>query len=126
VAGRLLLACRLVRGDIQRRRVQSVLLLAMIATATTTLTLALALHGVTDSPFARTRAATKGPDVAGLGVPIGLVMYIAVDGNEAVTHLPILWPLAAIPTTLIAVAGLTAIPARIGAHRPIAEVLRSE
>lgn len=69
VAGRLLFVCRLVRGDIKRRRVQSVLLLAMIATTTTTLTLALALHWVTDSPFARTRAATKGPDVAGLFEP---------------------------------------------------------
>jgi putative ABC transport system permease protein len=69
VAGRLLLICRLVRGDIKRRRIQSVLLVAMIATTTTTLTLALVLNGVTDSPFARTRAATKGPDVAGLFQP---------------------------------------------------------
>jgi putative ABC transport system permease protein len=49
--------------------VQSALLLAMITATTATLTLAFALHGVTDSPFARTRAATHGPDVAALFEP---------------------------------------------------------
>ncbi len=61
--GRLLLVSRLVIGDIKRRRVQSALLLLMILTTTTTLTIGLALHKVTDSPFARTRAATRGPDI---------------------------------------------------------------
>jgi putative ABC transport system permease protein len=61
--GRPLLIWRLVIADIKRRRVQSALLLLMIVTTTTTLTLGLALHKVTDSPFARTRAATRGPDV---------------------------------------------------------------
>lgn len=64
--GWLLLGWRLVRGDIKRRRVQSLMLVVMIAATTATLTLSLALQGVTDSPFAHTRAATKGPDVAGL------------------------------------------------------------
>ena len=61
--GRLLLIWRLVIGDIDRRRLQSALLLLMIVTTTTTLTLGLALRKVTDSPFARTRAATRGPDI---------------------------------------------------------------
>ncbi|MGA8719249.1 MAG: FtsX-like permease family protein [Solirubrobacteraceae bacterium] len=61
--GRVLLTWRLAIRDIQRRRVQSALLLAMIVTTTTTLTIGLALHRVTDSPFARTRAATRGPDI---------------------------------------------------------------
>ncbi len=61
--GRLLLVWRLVIGDIKRRRLQSVLLLLMIVTTTTTLTIGLALHKVTDRPFARTRAATRGPDI---------------------------------------------------------------
>jgi putative ABC transport system permease protein len=61
--GRLLLTWRLAIRDIQRRRVQSVLLLLMIVTTTTTLTIGLALHKVTDSPFARTRAVTRGPDI---------------------------------------------------------------
>jgi len=39
---------------------------------------------------------------------------------------PILWLLAVIPGTLVAVAVVAAIPARIGAHRAVAEVLRSE
>jgi putative ABC transport system permease protein len=67
--GRLLLLARLVRGDIRRRRVQSLLLLLMIAATTSTLTIALALSGVTNSPFARLRAATKGPDVSALFEP---------------------------------------------------------
>jgi putative ABC transport system permease protein len=61
--GRLLLISRLVIGDIKRRRVQSALLLVMIVTTTTTLTLGLALHRVSKDPFARTRVATRGPDV---------------------------------------------------------------
>jgi putative ABC transport system permease protein len=60
--GRLLLISRLALGDIKRRRVQSALVVVMIATTTATLTLGLALHRVTESPFARTRAATRGPD----------------------------------------------------------------
>jgi putative ABC transport system permease protein len=61
--GRLVLIWRLVIADIKRRPVQAALLLVMIGTTTTTLTLGLALRKVTDSPFSRTRAATRGPDV---------------------------------------------------------------
>jgi putative ABC transport system permease protein len=61
--GRALLIRRLVIGDIKRRPVQAALLLVMIVTTTTTLTLGLALRNLTDSPFARARAATRGPDV---------------------------------------------------------------
>jgi putative ABC transport system permease protein len=61
--GRALLIWRLVAGDIKRRPVQAALLMVMIVTTTTTLTLGLALRKVTDSPFARARAATRGPDV---------------------------------------------------------------
>ena len=67
--GRLLLVSRLVIGDIKRRRVQSALLLLMIVTTTTTLTIGIALHGVTDSPFARTRFATRGPDIVAQVIP---------------------------------------------------------
>ena len=34
--------------------------------------------------------------------------------------------LAVVPATALVVASLTAIPARIGARRPVAEILRSE
>ena len=67
--GRLLLVSRLVVGDIKRRRTQSALLLLMIVTTTTTLTIGLTLHKLTDSPFARTRAATRGPDIVAEVVP---------------------------------------------------------
>jgi putative ABC transport system permease protein len=74
--GRLLLISRLALGDIKRRRVQSALVLVMIATTTATLTLGLGLHRVTESPFARTRAATRGPDAV---IEIGA----AQDGGSA-------------------------------------------
>jgi len=67
--GRQLLIWRLVLGDIKRRPVQAALLLLMIATTTTTLTVGLSLRRVTDSPFARTRAATHGPDLVAEIVP---------------------------------------------------------
>jgi ABC-type lipoprotein release transport system permease subunit len=79
--GRVLLIWRLALGDIKRRRVQSALLLVMIVTTTTTLTLGLALHKVTDSPFARTRAATRGPDiVAQIAPPAGATGNAAGPG----------------------------------------------
>ena len=67
--GRMLLISRLVIGDIRRRWVQSLLLVVMVLTTTTTLALALSLHHASQSPFARTRAATKGPDFVGRTVP---------------------------------------------------------
>ena len=67
--GRMLLIWRLVLGDIKHRPVQSLLLVAMIAATTATLTLSLALQGTNDGPFARTRVATRGPDVAALFQP---------------------------------------------------------
>src|SRR6187551_2958217 len=66
--GRLLLAVRLAARDLRRRPVEAGLLLLAIMGATTTLGLALVVHGLTDAPYERTRAATAGPDVvAGSG-----------------------------------------------------------
>jgi putative ABC transport system permease protein len=61
-----------------------------------------------------------------IGIPAGLLLYELAGGHlsEAKPPLPML--LAIIPGTLIAVAALTAIPARIGAHRPVADVLRAD
>jgi hypothetical protein len=43
------------------------------------------------------------------------------------TTMPPLWQLlAVVPGTILVVAGLTAIPARISARRPVAEILQSE
>jgi putative ABC transport system permease protein len=61
-----------------------------------------------------------------IGIPVGLVLYLAAGGNPTQSSPPILMMLAVIPATLLAIAILTAIPARIGANRPVAEVLRSE
>ena len=57
--GRLLLVCRLGVKDLRHRPAQAILLLLAIAAGAATLTLGLALHGTTDNPYARTRAATE-------------------------------------------------------------------
>jgi putative ABC transport system permease protein len=68
--GRVLLVYRLAARDLRRHAGQAVLLLLVIAATTTTLTLGLALHGVTDSPWNRTFAATSGPDVVAQDSPL--------------------------------------------------------
>jgi putative ABC transport system permease protein len=61
-----------------------------------------------------------------LGIPVGLGIYQAAGGHLQEASPPLLWLLAVIPGTLIVVALLTALPARIGASRSPAEVLRSD
>ncbi len=61
--GTLLLVGRLAVKDIRYRPAQAILLLLAITASAATLTLGLALHGTTNDPYARTRAATNGPDV---------------------------------------------------------------
>ena len=65
VKGRALLISRLVRRDIRLHLAQALLFVIAIAVASATLTMALSLNGVTNHPYAATRAATKGPDVVG-------------------------------------------------------------
>ena len=67
--GRLLLIRRLVVGDVRRRPLESALLLVVVVITATTLALGLALRQVAQSPFARTKAATRGPDIAVKGQP---------------------------------------------------------
>ena len=67
--GRLLLVYRLVVGDIRRRPLESALLLVVVVITAATLALGLALRQVAQSPFARTKAATRGPDVVVHGQP---------------------------------------------------------
>src|SRR6266516_2748687 len=69
--GKVLLVCRLAVKDIRRRPVQAVLLLLAIAAGATTLTLGLALRGTTNNPYARTQAATNGPDAVATVFPDG-------------------------------------------------------
>ena len=61
-----------------------------------------------------------------IGIPAGLALYDLAGGHVDKASPPVLWLLAVIPGTLLVVAALTAIPARIAARRPVAEVLRSE
>jgi ABC-type antimicrobial peptide transport system permease subunit len=66
------------------------------------------------------------PALAGavLGIPGGIGLF-AVVGDS--TRIPSLWQLlAVVPATALVVAGLTAVPARTSARRPVAEMLRSE
>jgi putative ABC transport system permease protein len=67
------------------------------------------------------------PALAGalLGIPGGLGLVALVD-PDGVTVPPLWQLLAVVPGTVLVIAALTAIPARIGARRPAAEVLRSE
>jgi putative ABC transport system permease protein len=61
-----------------------------------------------------------------LGIPGGIALIDAAD-PDSTTTLPSLWQLlAVVPVTVLVVAGLTAVPARISARRPVAEILQSE
>lgn len=65
------------------------------------------------------------PALAGaiLGIPGGIALFAVGDS----TTLPSLWQLlAVVPATMLVIAGLTAVPARIGARRPVARTLQSE
>jgi putative ABC transport system permease protein len=61
--GKLLLAWRLAMKDLRYHPAEAVLLLLAVTAAATAVTLGLALHGVTNAPYERTRAAASGPDV---------------------------------------------------------------
>ncbi len=63
MSGRLRVIWRLARGDLRRRKGQSLLLALVIVITTGTLTLALGLRHVGQDSFASTRATTRGPDV---------------------------------------------------------------
>ena len=68
------------------------------------------------------------PALAGalLGIPAGLEL-IAVADPDSTSPVPPLWQLlAVVPATVIVVALLSAVPARIGARQPAGRVLQSE
>jgi putative ABC transport system permease protein len=68
------------------------------------------------------------PALAGaiLGIPLGLALLASVNHGTALPIPSAAWLLAVVLGTLAAVAGLTAIPARISTRRPAAEILQSE
>jgi putative ABC transport system permease protein len=61
-----------------------------------------------------------------LGIPLGIELFAVANSAGTVTVPSAWWLLATVAGTLAAVAALTTIPARIGARRPVAEILRSE
>jgi ABC-type lipoprotein release transport system permease subunit len=60
-----------------------------------------------------------------LGIPAGLGLIAAV-GSDSPTNPPLWQLLVVVPGTLLAVAAITTVPARIGARRPVAEILQAE
>jgi putative ABC transport system permease protein len=89
--------------------------------------LARALGATPQQVSAGLAAAQVLPALAGaiLGIPGGLALIAAVDPDS--TTMPPLWQLlAVVPGTILVVAGLTAMPARISARRPVADTLQSE
>ena len=63
---------------------------------------------------------------AALGIPGGLALFAALGGGGDGVSVPLWQLLAVVPVTALVVAVLTSIPARVDAHRPVAEVLASE
>jgi putative ABC transport system permease protein len=64
---------------------------------------------------------------ATLGIAGGLGLFAALGGGEDGMTGPPLWQLLAVaPVTVLVMAALTTVPARVGARRPVADTLRSE
>ena len=60
-----------------------------------------------------------------LGLPLGIGLF-KVAGHGLSGLPPVLWLVAAVLGTVLVVAALTSVPARIGLRRPIAEMLQAE
>jgi putative ABC transport system permease protein len=61
-----------------------------------------------------------------LGIPGGLGLFTFASKGGGVSQPPAWWLIVAVLGTATTIAGLTAIPARFGARRPVIEDLRSE
>ena len=68
------------------------------------------------------------PALAGavLGIAGGIALYLAVKHGGATVIPPIWWFVAVVVGTVVAIAGLTTIPSRLGARRPVVEILQAE
>jgi ABC-type antimicrobial peptide transport system permease subunit len=73
-------------------------------------------------------AAQVVPALAGavLGVPAGFALFRMASHGGSASQPPAWWLVAVVPAAAIAVAGLTCIPARAGARRPVAGILQAE
>jgi hypothetical protein len=119
--------------------VLTITLVALAAVNAIFITWATALDARRSSALARALGATPQQVGAGLsaaqvlpalvgallGVPGGIALIEAAD-PDAVTLAPLWQVLAVVVGTVLLVAALTAIPARLGARRPVVEVLASE
>jgi ABC-type lipoprotein release transport system permease subunit len=116
----------------------TITLIALAAVNAIVITWATALDAKHTSALARALGATPNqvstalsaaqmlPALAGaaLGIPAGIALIAAVGDT---TTSPPLWQLlAVVPGTVLVVAVLTTIPARLGARRPAAEILQAE
>jgi putative ABC transport system permease protein len=90
--------------------------------------LARALGATPQQVSAGLAAAQVLPAVPGviIGIPLGIGLFAAANGDGMVSVPPAWWLAAAALGTLAGVAGLTAITARIGARRPVSEILQAE
>ena len=86
-----------------------------------------ALGATPEQVSAGLSAAQVLPALAGaiLGIPGGIVLFNAVSPSRSAS-LPPWWLLAVLVGTPLVIAGLTAIPARLGSRRPVAEILQAE
>jgi putative ABC transport system permease protein len=121
--------------------VLTVTLVALAAVNAVFVTWATALDAKHSSALARALGATPQqvstglsvaqvlPALAGavMGIAGGLALFNGLGGGEDGVTGPPLWQLlAVIPGTVLVVAALTTIPARLGARRPTAEILQAE
>jgi ABC-type lipoprotein release transport system permease subunit len=89
--------------------------------------LARALGATPEQVSAGLSAAQVLPALAGaaLGIPGGIALFAAVSDTDTIA--PPLWQLlAVVPGTVLVIAALTAIPARLSARRRVAEILAAE
>jgi ABC-type lipoprotein release transport system permease subunit len=120
--------------------VLTVSLVALAAVNAIVVTWATALDARHSSALARALGATPRqvstglsvaqvlPALAGavLAIPGGLALFAALGGGGDGVGPPLWQLLAVVPVTVLVVAALTTIPARLGARRPVAEILQSE
>jgi putative ABC transport system permease protein len=117
----------------------TVMLVILAAVNTTFIAWATAADGRFSAALQRALGATAGQVTAGLslaallpappgvviGMPLGILVYHLLSGTPLTV--PPAWQLAGVfLATLLAVTVLTAIPARLGARRPPAQVLQTE
>ena len=90
--------------------------------------LARALGATPQQITAGISAAQTLPALAGalLGIPTGIVLIAAVNHGANMTYPPLWLLIALIPGTMLVIACLTALPARLAGRRPVAEILQSE